>query len=268
VTLSNPSNPNVPNPVGLDNIVVVAPGSAVPEPEERRQRRAMASPPHSGPAPTPLRPGDDLDPRRRTVSKTGANTLACTSAYQPNPPRRGEESRRHAQCGAIAGAGSALAGSIVSDVLLPGVQGTAQLGRERVRTRLAVEGAGFEPSVPRLTVSSELISPEAYLRGVKPRCAPTSRDAITPIGIAARSTDVRSPSRGFALRNVRFAPDSPLEGDGFEPSVPRQNGLGDRGFRDQLPNSGMSGKPPRPFARSLPLFQLGESIAGDPDQLR
>lgn len=111
VTLSNPSNPNVPNPVGLDNIVVVAPGSAVPEPEGRRQRRAMASPPHSGPAPTPLRPGDDLDPRRRTVSNTGANTLACTSAYQPDPPRRGEESRRHAQCGAIAGAGSALAGS-------------------------------------------------------------------------------------------------------------------------------------------------------------
>jgi hypothetical protein len=25
--------------------------------------------------------------------------------------------------------------------------------------------------------------------------------------------------------------------------------------------------PPRPFTRSLPLFQLGESIAGEPDQL-
>jgi hypothetical protein len=47
VTLSNPSNPNVPNPVGLDNIVVVAPGSPVPEPEGRRQRRATVSPPHS-----------------------------------------------------------------------------------------------------------------------------------------------------------------------------------------------------------------------------
>jgi hypothetical protein len=50
VSLSNPSNPNVPNPVGLDNIVVVAPGSTVPEPEGRRQRRAMASPPRSAPS--------------------------------------------------------------------------------------------------------------------------------------------------------------------------------------------------------------------------
>jgi hypothetical protein len=73
---------------------------------------------------------------------------------------------------------------------------------------------------------------------------------------------------GGSLAKDRGFADSLLEGDGFEPSVPRQNGLGDRGFRDQLPNSGMSGKPPRPVARSLPLFQLGESIAGDPDQLR
>jgi hypothetical protein len=43
VTLSNPSNPNFPNPVGLDNIVVVAPGSTVPEPRGERWRARRAA---------------------------------------------------------------------------------------------------------------------------------------------------------------------------------------------------------------------------------
>ena len=48
------------------------------------------------------------------------------------------------------------------------------------------------------------------------------------------------PQRRHAPLKLRFARDSPLEGSGFEPSVPRQK---DNAFRDspQLPSSGIPG---------------------------
>src|SRR5437773_2616372 len=39
------------------------------------------------PTPPPFWAGDDLNPRHRTVSNTSANTIICTSSYQPDPPQ-------------------------------------------------------------------------------------------------------------------------------------------------------------------------------------
>jgi len=40
----------------------------------------------SAPPTSPFRAGDDFKPRHRTVTNTSANTVACTSAYQPDIP--------------------------------------------------------------------------------------------------------------------------------------------------------------------------------------
>src|ERR1700694_2704585 len=40
----------------------------------------------SAPPTPPFRAGDDFKPRHRSVSNTSANTVACTSAYQPDTP--------------------------------------------------------------------------------------------------------------------------------------------------------------------------------------
>src|SRR5438270_12386693 len=55
--------------------------------DHRSRRQALGNnrPLLLGAPPTPpFRPGDDLKSRHRTVSSTSANTVACTSAYQPN----------------------------------------------------------------------------------------------------------------------------------------------------------------------------------------
>src|SRR5205807_3810913 len=50
----------------------------------RRQALGNNRPLLLGAPPTPpFRPGDDFNPRHRTVSSTRENTVACTSAYQP-----------------------------------------------------------------------------------------------------------------------------------------------------------------------------------------
>jgi hypothetical protein len=44
----------------------------------------------SAPTPPPFWASYDLNPRHRTVPNTSANTITCTSAYQPNPPQLGK----------------------------------------------------------------------------------------------------------------------------------------------------------------------------------
>ena len=44
----------------------------------------------SAPTPPPFWACYDLNPRHRTVPNTSANTISCTSAYQPNPPQLGK----------------------------------------------------------------------------------------------------------------------------------------------------------------------------------
>src|SRR6478672_3664089 len=41
----------------------------------------------SAPTPPPFWASYDLNPRHRTVPNTSANTIICTSAYQPDPPQ-------------------------------------------------------------------------------------------------------------------------------------------------------------------------------------
>ena len=54
----------------------------------RRQALGNKRPlPFGAPTPPPFWAGDDLNPRHRTVSNTSANTIICTSAYQPDPPQ-------------------------------------------------------------------------------------------------------------------------------------------------------------------------------------
>ncbi|HEY3615346.1 MAG TPA: hypothetical protein VGK96_00955, partial [Candidatus Sulfotelmatobacter sp.] len=53
----------------------------------RRQALGNNRPLLFGAPTTPsFRPGDDFNPRHRTVSSTRANTIACISAYQPDTP--------------------------------------------------------------------------------------------------------------------------------------------------------------------------------------
>ena len=52
-----------------------------------RNNRSFLS---SAPTPPPFWACYDLNPRHRTVPNTSANTISCTSAYQPNPPKLGE----------------------------------------------------------------------------------------------------------------------------------------------------------------------------------
>jgi hypothetical protein len=42
------------------------------------------------PTPPPFWASYDLNPRHSTVPDTSANTITCTSAYQPNPPQLGK----------------------------------------------------------------------------------------------------------------------------------------------------------------------------------
>src|SRR5271165_5243870 len=44
----------------------------------------------SAPTPPPFGASYDLNPRHRTVPNTSANTITCTSAYQPNSPQLGK----------------------------------------------------------------------------------------------------------------------------------------------------------------------------------
>ena len=62
--------------------------------------------------------------------------------------------------------------------------------------------------------------------GVRQRIIQLALDepALSPRELAVRFTD-RQPIFGAPIEEVRFARDSPLEGDGFEPSVPRQSAL-------------------------------------------
>jgi len=46
------------------------------------------------PPTTPFRPGDDLNPRHRTVSDASANTVDNTAAYQP-PTKADLQDGRH-----------------------------------------------------------------------------------------------------------------------------------------------------------------------------
>src|SRR5262249_46385849 len=59
--------------------------------DHRSRRQALGNnrPLLLGAPPTPpFRPANDFKPRHRTVSSTSANTVTCTTAYQPDPPPR------------------------------------------------------------------------------------------------------------------------------------------------------------------------------------
>jgi hypothetical protein len=65
----------------------LCPPADLPDHRSRRQALGNNRPLVLGAPPTPpFRAGDDFNPRRRTISSTSANTVACTSAYQPDTP--------------------------------------------------------------------------------------------------------------------------------------------------------------------------------------
>ena len=87
-------------------------------------------------------------------------------------------------------------------------------------------------------------------------------DAGSSSGIGIHHFILREPLlRGFAPK-VRFAPDSPLEQEGFEPSVPLVSRGADRKRFPQL--EGMTGDVPgrSSYAVAAPFCELDPTIRG------
>jgi hypothetical protein len=93
----NPRNNSVPNVHSETPKNQVAPAAS-----SRQSRRDFGNPacghkaelaPSTPPfRRSPFRAGDDFNPRHHTVSSTSANTVACTSAHQPDTPLLGRPS--------------------------------------------------------------------------------------------------------------------------------------------------------------------------------